>query len=401
MAIYQRAVLCAILLGVASAFLPANNLKNVAKSGKATVSMHHHLSAERKADLERICEMMAAPGKGLTACDEGPLTIGARFEKVGIENTEEHRRAYRQMLFETPEIENYLSGAILDPETIFQKSSNSDKFFPEVLMEKGIVPGCKPHLKVYTIPGTPGETVMQGLDSLAVRLEEYKAGGCLFAKWRSPLKITNGQISDLCINSNMYDLARYALICQDVGLVPIVEPDIVMDGDHDLETAIDVNVKVQSVLYKAMLDHGVYMEGCILKSNMVNPGKSCTKAYTADEIGEANITQLKRCMPLAIRGANYLSGGQSLENAAARLNAINKAKGNCPWNLSFSWSWALQAPLFELAGAKGEGLLPALDEMGQLYLSELKIAGAAAKGEYEPKAGEGDHVPPKEVAMAA
>jgi len=349
-----------------------------------------HLSDERKAALENVCELIATKGKGITACDEGPGTIGDRFQKVGIENTEENRRAYRQMLFETPGVENYLSAAILDPETVYQKSSNSGKGFPEVLTSKGIVPGVKPHLKVYTLPGTPGETVMQGLDSLAPRLKEFASHGIKFAKWRSPLKITNGDISDLAIQANMQDLARYALICQDEGLVPIVEPDIVMAGDHDLETAVRVNVKVQSVLYKAMLDHGVYMEGAILKANMVNPGKGCPKTYTANEIGEANITQLKRCLPVAIRGVNYLSGGQSLEDAAARLNAINKAKGNCPWNLSFSWSWALQAPLLELAGTKGS---LCLNEMGQLYVEELKIASSAAKGELKPQAGQGDHVP--------
>ena len=221
------------------------------------------LSDDEKAHLEKIAAMIGTPGKGITACDEGPGTIGDRFAAVGIENTEENRRAYRQVLFESPGGPDYLSAAILDPETLYQRSSTDDELFPAVLMRSGIVPGVKPHLKVYALPGQAGATVMQGLDSLAVRLAEYKTAGCEFAKWRSPLEIdvAAGQPSDLVIEANMRDLARYALICQAEGLVPIVEPDISLKGDHDLETAVRVNVKVQSELFKAMLDHGVYMAG--------------------------------------------------------------------------------------------------------------------------------------------
>jgi fructose-bisphosphate aldolase class I len=292
------------------------------------------------------------------------------------------------MLFETPGINEYLSAAILDPETILQKN-DAGVFFPEALTKLGIMPGVKPHLKVYELPGTGGETVMQGLDSLAARCKEYKAGGAVFAKWRSPLMITETAPSDFVIEANMKDLARVALICQAEGLVPIVEPDIVMTGDHTLETAVAVNIKVQSVLYKAMLDHGVYMEGTILKTNMVNPGKSCPTSYTVEEIAKANITVLRRCMPVAIPGVNFLSGGQNLEDASARLSHMNKVKGNSPWNLSFSWSAALQMPLFQLCKGK-DGKMP-LDEMGAMYLAELKIASAAAKGQHEPKEGEGSH----------
>ena len=276
-----------------------------------------HLSAERKAELEAICAAIGQAGKGITACDEGPGTIGSRFENVGVVNTEENRRSYRQMLFETPGANEYLSAAILDPETLYQKSTTNGKLFPEVLSDLGIVPGVKPHLKVYALPGQSGATVMQGLDSLAVRLQEYKDAGCKFAKWRSPLEIdvAAGQPSELTIETNMKDLARYALICQDVGLVPIVEPDISLKGDHDLETAVRVNVKVQSMLFKSMLDHGVYMEGALLKSNMVNPGKKCKTKYTVDELAVANLQVFRRCFPTAMVSANFLSGGQSLEDA--------------------------------------------------------------------------------------
>jgi len=366
-------------------------------SGPCSCHAGAHLSADAKAQLESVCAEIAVPGKGITACDESAGTIGIRFERVGVENTEETRRLYRQMLFETPGVNEYLSAAILDPETMHQKN-DAGVLFPEALSSRGIVPGVKPHLKVYELPGTGGETVMQGLDSLAVRCKEYKAAGAKFAKWRSPLIITPTAPSDLAIESNMRDLARYALICQDEGLVPIVEPDVVMQGDHDLETAIAVNTKVQSSLYKAMLEHGVYMEGTILKTNIVNPGLSCSTPYTAEQIGDANIAVLRRVMPVAIRGVNFLSGGQSLEDAAARLNAINKAKGNSPWNLSFSWSAALQMPLFDLCRNKG-GQVP-LKEMGELYLKELQIASAAALGKHSPEKGDGVHMGEMDLVAA-
>mmetsp|Transcript_19795 Transcript_19795/g.32064 ORF Transcript_19795/g.32064 Transcript_19795/m.32064 type:complete len:361 (+) Transcript_19795:203-1285(+) len=303
------------------------------------------LSTGEKAHLEKIAAMIGTPGKGITACDEGPGTIGMRFEAVGVVNTEENRRAYRQMLFESPGASDFLSAAILDPETLYQRSSTDNALFPEVLARIGIVTGVKPHLKIYSLPGQSGATVMQGLDSLAARCIEYKAAGCEFAKWRSPIEIdvSAGQPSDLVIEANMRDLARYALICQAEGLVPIVEPDISLKGDHDLETAVRINVKLQSELFKAMLDHGVYMEGAILKSNMVNPGKDCPTSYTVDEIAIANLQVFRRCFPTAMVTANFLSGGQSLEDAAARLDAINKHKtAKDPWNLSFSWSAAIQ-----------------------------------------------------------
>jgi fructose-bisphosphate aldolase class I len=349
------------------------------------------LSAEEKAHLEKIAAMIGTPGKGITACDEGPGTIGDRFEAVGVENTEENRRAYRQVLFESKGASDYLSAAILDPETLYQKSSTNGELFPKVLMDAGIVPGVKPHLKVYKLPGQSGATVMQGLDSLAARCQEYKKAGCEFAKWRSPLEIdvAAGQPSDLTIEANMRDLARYALICQAEGLVPIVEPDISLKGDHDLETAVRVNVKVQAELFHQMNLHGVYMEGAILKSNMVNPGKDCKQSYTVDEIAEANLQVFRRCFPTAMVTANFLSGGQSLEDAAARLDAINKRKtAKDPWNLSFSWSAAIQMPLFQLCKGK-DGLQ--LEEMGALYMKELAVASAAALGQHQRQKGEGDH----------
>ena len=220
--------------------------------------------------LEKTASQLATPGKGITACDESPGTIGARFEAVGIlPNDEESRRLYRQMLFTAPGCERYLCGAILDPETLYQ-TSDDGKYFPQVLRERGIVPGVKPHLKVYVLPGTGGETVMQGLDFLGDRCRKFFQAGARFAKWRSPIVISEGRPTELTIQSNMRDLARYALICQSEGLLPIVEPDISLQGDHTLERAVEVNIRVQSELFKAMLDHGVYMPGTMLKPNMVS-----------------------------------------------------------------------------------------------------------------------------------
>ena len=326
----------------------------------------------------------------ITACDEGPATIGGRFDDVGVENTEENRRLYRQMLFEAPGCEDFLSGAILDPETLYQKSDGG-VLFPELLTNKGIVPGVKPHLKIFTLPGTNGDTIMQGLDSLNVRCQEYYAAGARFAKWRSPLVIDMEKKcpTDLAIRANMQDLARYALICQSEGLMPIVEPDISLSGSHTLEEAIDINIRVQSELFKAMIDHGVYMAGSTLKPNVVNPGKDCPISYTVEEIAEANIFVFEQSFPVAMKGCNYLSGGQNLANASARLSAINKANKKGPWNLSFSWSQALQLPILDLCKGK-DGLQ--LEEMSKLYVKELAIAGASARGEHEWKKGEGDHV---------
>jgi fructose-bisphosphate aldolase class I len=304
------------------------------------------LTAAKKAALEKTAAAVATPGKGITACDESAGTIGGRFEAVGVENSEENRRRYRQMLFEAPGCDNYLCAAILDPETLYQKS-DSGKTFPEVLTSKGIVPGVKPHLKIYTLPGTNGDTVMQGLDSLAVRCKEYYAAGARFAKWRSPLIIDmeRGRPTNLAIKANMHDLARYALICQSEGLMPIVEPDISLTGRHTLEEAVDVNIRVQSALFKAMIDHGVYMAGSTLKPNIVNPGRDCPVSYTVDEIAEANIFVFEQSFPVAMKGANYLSGGQDLTTAAARLSAINKANTKGPWNLRYVVFLIISAPV--------------------------------------------------------
>lgn len=352
-----------------------------------------HLSDSAKAALAKTAASVSTKGKGITACDEGPATIGSRLEAVGIANSPEVRRQYRQMLFKTPNVNNHLSAAILDPETLLQ-ADDDGTLFPEVLTNLGIEVGVKPHLKIYELPGTNGDTVMQGLDSLAARCKEYYSQGARFAKWRSPLVIdvSKGCPTDVAIAANMDDLARYALICQSEGLMPIVEPDVSLTGSHTLDDAVRINIEIQSYLFRSMIKHGVYMEGTTLKPNMINPGKDCTTSYTVEEIAEANVYVLKQAFPCAMPGSNYLSGGQSIEDAAARLSAINQAAakdGACPWNLSFSWSAAIQFPLFDLC--RGSGGVMKLDDMGALYKSELEIASRAALGTHKWKEGEGSH----------
>jgi fructose-bisphosphate aldolase class I len=348
-----------------------------------------YLTEAQKSALEATAASLATKGKGITACDESAGTIGKRFEHVGITNTKENRRLYRQMLFTSPDCEKYLCGAILDPETLTQKSDDG-VMFPELLVERGIAPGVKPHLKVYTLPGTGGDTVMQGLDSLAERCKMYYSQGARFAKWRSPIAIDTkaGRPTDLAIRANMSDLARYALICQSEGLMPIVEPDVVMEGEHTLEESVLVNTKVLSELFVQLVDHGVYLPGCTLKSNIINPGKDCSTSYTLDEIAKANVAVLETTVPVAIKTANYLSGGQTLGQAAARLAAINRHNKRGPWNLSFSWSAALQLPLLNLCKGKGE---LQLDAMSEMYIEELKIASAASIGDWNG-GKDGDHV---------
>lgn len=365
------------------------------------------LSEETKATLEAVVTHIGQPGKGISACDESGRTINPRFEKVGVPASEDKRRAYRQMLFEAEGAADYISAAILDPETVFQKSDQGVPL-PQVLADRGILPGVKPSLTVYKLPGCDGETVMQGLDSLAERLREYKAAGCVFAKWRSPLNIdiAAGKPSQLAIDCNMRDQARYALICQSEGIVPIVEPDLVLAGTHSLEDAEEIMCLVNKSLFGSMAEHGVHLDGTILKVNMVNAGKDCAHQYTHRQVAEANLRALRRTLPVAVRTVNYLSGGQSLHDAAARLDAINRIKAElggdryAPWNLSFSWSAAVQLPLFELCldttlERDSSTGLP-LKAMAKAYVDNLRMASSAAKGELDiPQV---DETPPAKKA---
>jgi len=348
------------------------------------------LSDETKAQLESVVAHIGQPGKGISACDESYRTIDPRFENVGQKSSEEVRRAYRQMLFEAEGANENVCAVILDPETVFQKDDNGTPF-PKMLTEKGMLPGVKPTLTAYALPGCDGETVMQGLDNLAERLKEWKAAGCVFAKWRSPfyVDIAAGKPSMLAIEANMRDQARYALICQGEGIVPIVEPDVVLKGEHTLEDAIEINAQILRELYAALIDHGVHLDGTILKVNMVNPGKDCKTKYSLEDIADANLQTLRRTLPVGVRSVNYLSGGQTLDESASILDAINKmkiARGGdryAPWNLSFSWSACIQMPLFELCRdsslERDANGLP-IKAMAKLYVENMTVASTAAKG---------------------
>lgn len=301
-----------------------------------------HLSAEQKAELARIANFISSPGKGILAADESTGTIGKRFDSIKVENNEENRRAYRELLFTAEgELHEYLSGVIMYEETMYQKTADG-KTFPQVLKGRNILTGIKVDKGTVNIPGLNNETTTQGLDGLLERCQKYKKDGADFAKWRSVLRIGDLEPTNLAVEENAKVLARYASICQLAGLVPIVEPEILMDGSHDLKRAVRATEYVLSRTYAALQAHNVYLEGTLLKPNMVCPGSECPTKYSPEDIAFATVTVLQRTVPVAVPGVVFLSGGQSEEEASVHLNAINKVPGKKPWALTFSYGRALQ-----------------------------------------------------------
>ncbi|XP_030594567.1 fructose-bisphosphate aldolase B [Archocentrus centrarchus] len=338
------------------------------------------LSPEQKKELSDIAQRIVAPGKGILAADESTGTMGKRLQKINVENTEENRRCFRDILFSADaSISNSVGGIIFFHETLYQKS-DSGKLFPQLVKEKGIVVGIKVDKGTAGLMGTDGETTTQGLDGLSERCAQYKKDGCDFAKWRCVLKISDGCPSALAIAENANVLARYASICQQNGLVPIVEPEILPDGDHDLQRCQYITEKVLAAVYKALSDHHVYLEGTLLKPNMVTAGHSCTKKYTPQEVAMATVTALRRTVPAAVPGICFLSGGQSEEEASVNLNAINQVPLHRPWKLTFSYGRALQASA--LATWKGKAENKAATQ--EAFCTRAKINGLASKGEYKP-----------------
>lgn len=267
-----------------------------------------YLNETQSKELSEIANRIVQKGKGILAADESTGTIGKRFSAIQVENTEENRRQYRQLLFKANDkISNYISGVILFEETLYQKTDDGTPFVT-LLKNKGIIPGIKVDKGTVNLAGTNQETTTQGLDGLAERCKKYKADGADFTKWRCTLKIGAQEPSYLSLIENSNVLARYASICQQNGLVPIVEPEILPDGDHDLETCQRVTEKVLSAVYKALSDHHVYLEGTLLKPNMVTAGQSCTKKYTAEQNALATVTALRRAVPSAVPGIVFLSG---------------------------------------------------------------------------------------------
>ncbi|XP_013413192.1 fructose-bisphosphate aldolase [Lingula anatina] len=339
---------------------------------------YQYLSKEQEKELARIANAIVAPGKGILAADESTGTIGKRFSPINVENTEENRRLYRQLLFTAPkEAAEHLSGVIMFHETLYHKTDDGTPFV-KVLKDSGIIPGIKVDKGVVPLAGTDDECTTQGLDGLAERCAQYKKDGADFAKWRCVLKIKPQCPSYQAMLENANVLARYASICQQNGLVPIVEPEVLPDGDHDLETAQRVTEQVLAFTYKALSDHHVFLEGTLLKPNMVTAGFSCSKKYTAEDIARATVTTLARTVPAAVPGITFLSGGQSEEEASVNLDAINRFPGRRPWALTFSYGRALQASVLQAWGGKKENVPAAQQEL----VKRATANGNAALGKY-------------------
>lgn len=286
---------------------------------------------------------MVQPGKGILAADESGPTIEKRFSAIDVESSEESRRSYRSILLSTPGLEGAISGVILFEETLGQKDDNGIPI-PEATARAGIVVGIKVDKGLAELPGSGGERITQGLDGLGDRLKTYKAMGARFAKWRCVYTINHGTVSRRAIEANAEVLARYAACCQDSGIVPIVEPEVLLDGEHDLQACATVTEAVQRAVFSALYRHRVAPEYMLLKPSMVLPGNLAPQ-ISAEQIGEATLAVLKRAVPAAVPGINFLSGGLTPEQATANLEAINNAGDRNPWLLSFSYGRALQEPV--------------------------------------------------------
>lgn len=336
------------------------------------------LTPEQKKELSENALRIVAAGKGILAADESTGSIAKRLQSIGAENTEENRRFYRQLLFTADDRVNpCIGGVILFHETMYQKADDG-RIFTKVIKDKGALVGIKVDKGVVPLAGTNGETTTQGLDGLSERCAQYKKDGADFAKWRCVLKITPTTPSHLAIIENANVLARYASICQQNGIVPIVEPEILPDGDHDLKRCQYVTEKVLAAVYKALSDHHIYLEGTLLKPNMVTPGHACTTKYAAEEIAFATVTALRRTVPPAVPGVTFLSGGQSEEEASINLNAINKCPLHKPWALTFSYGRALQASALKAWGGKKENMKNAQEE----YVKRALANSLACQGKY-------------------
>lgn len=327
-------------------------------------------------ELDATIKHIATRGKGILAADESTPTITKRFQAVGIESTEATRQAYREMLMTTPGISQFIAGVILFEETLNQKTS-SGKPFPDVLKSLGILPGIKVDKGLVHLANTTDEQVTQGLDGLPERLAEYKAKGACFAKWRAVYAISGNTPSKLAIKTNAEVLARYAAICQNVGIVPIVEPEVLIDGDHTLARCEEVSEPVLHAVFNALYKHKVSLEHIILKPSMVISGKACTHKASVADVASATLRVLRRTVPGAVPTINFLSGGQSSEQATAHLNAMNQA-GNLPWNLSYSYARALQ----DYAMKTWQGKTANVEAAQKAFYKRAKLNSLAATGKY-------------------
>jgi len=330
-------------------------------------------------ELESTARALVAEGKGILAADESGGTIKKRFDGIDVESTEENRRAYRDLLFTTAGAEEFISGVILYDETIRQSSADGTPF-PKLLEANGIIPGIKVDNGAKELAGAPGETITEGLDGLRERLAEYRELGARFAKWRAVITIGKGIPSEYCTWTNAHALGRYAALCQEAGLVPIVEPEVLMDGEHTIDRSFHVTSRTLAAVFTELHDQRVDLEGILLKPNMVLSGYSSDEQASADEVADETLRCFRRNVPAAVPGIVFLSGGQSDEDATAHLNALN-ARGPHPWELSFSYGRALQAPA--LKTWRGD---PAkVEEAQKAFYRRAKFNGAARSGSYAPE----------------
>jgi len=330
-------------------------------------------------ELHETAKALVAEGKGILAADESDSTIKKRFDSIGVESTEENRRAYRDLLFTTEGVEEYISGVILFDETIRQASAGGTPF-PKLLSSKGIIPGIKVDKGAKALALAEDETVTEGLDGLRGRLEEYRDLGARFTKWCAVITIGTSIPSEYCIWTNAHALARYAALSQEAGLVPIVEPEVLMDGDHSIERSFEVTSRTLHAVFTELRDQRVQPEGMLLKPNMVLSGYSASTQADHEEVAHETMRCFYRHVPAAVPGIVFLSGGQSDEDATANLNAMN-AIGPHPWQLSFSYGRALQAPALKAWGGKPENV----EAAQRSYYHRAKMNGAARTGMYAPE----------------
>jgi fructose-bisphosphate aldolase class I len=331
-------------------------------------------------EMKMTCQQLTAPYKGILAADESIGTIGKRFANINVENNHENRMKYRNLLFTTPNLERNISGVITFEETLFDTREDEIPLV-QSLLDKGIVVGIKTDKGVVELPGTDGETVTQGIDHMKVRCEQYYQAGARFAKWRAVLRINEqlNQPSELAIDANAYTLARYAAISQQCGLVPIVEPEILMDGNHSFEESYDVSRKVLRKVYDELVKHHVKLDCTLLKPNMVRCGVDCKQMFDAKKIGYFTNLAFSDSIPNSVPGVVFLSGGMSEQEASEALDEINKQNQNNHWRLTFSYGRALQASVLKEWDGKDENI----EQAQKVLLQRAKCNGLASMGEYE------------------
>jgi fructose-bisphosphate aldolase class I len=329
-------------------------------------------------ELNRVAEAMVAPGRGILAADESSSTIKKRFDTIGVQSTPDTRRDYRELLFRsTDAMSKYISGVILYDETIRQSAKDGAPLV-KLIEQAGSLPGIKVDASAKRLAFCPGETITEGLDGLRERLVEYRGLGAKFAKWRAVIDIGSGIPSYTCVKANAHALARYAALCQDEGIVPIVEPEVLMDGDHDAERCYSVTEWVLKSVYEELYYQRVALEGTVLKPNMVVSGKKCAKRASVDQVAEMTVRVLRACVPSAVPGIAFLSGGQSAEEATAHLDAINRI-GGLPWKVTFSYGRALQAAPQQVWSGKSENVAAAQ----RAFSHRARMNGLATLGEWK------------------